>query len=120
MKWRLGWGLTEGFFAPGKKGRLAGLAEALEDFVVDGELAFLLQAVFQGGAESVKGCALLGLEELLLDLVFLFSQIFGEHGLMSDAFVDDPCTSELGGSADLAHGHIESGGQLMAGAEIGD
>jgi hypothetical protein len=54
-----------------RSGSLACLAEALEGVVVDGELAFFFEAVFEGGAEGVEGGALLGLEELLLDLVVL-------------------------------------------------
>src|ERR1700747_2506580 len=99
---------------------LTGLAEALQGVVVNGELAFLLQAIFESGAEGVESGALLRLEELLLDLVLLLGQIFGEDRLMGDDFVNDPCASELRGSADLAHGHAKGGFELMAGAKIGD
>ena len=78
-----------------ENGSLAGFAEAFQGVVVDGELAFLLQAVFESGAEGVEGGALLRLEELLLDLILLLGEIFGEHRLMSDDFVDDPGAAEL-------------------------
>jgi hypothetical protein len=99
---------------------LTGLAEALQGVVVDGELAFLLQAIFESGAESVESGALLRLEELLFNLILLLCLFFGEHRLMGDDFVDDPCASELRGSADLAHGHAEGGFELMTRAKIGD
>ena len=100
--------LTRGFYAPAEPALLAGFAEALQSVVVDGELAFLLQAIFESGAEGVEGGALLGLEELLLDLILLLSQFFGEHRLMGNDFVDDPRASELRGVANLAHGKAES------------
>ena len=52
-------------------------AETFEGFVVDGELAFLLQAVNERGAERIEGCVLLGLKQLLLDVVLLFGEILG-------------------------------------------
>ncbi len=72
------------------------------------------QAVFESCAEGIEGGALLGLEELLLDLFLLLRQIFGENGLMSDDFVDDPGAAELRRCADLAHRHAEGGLKLMA------
>src|SRR5580692_9884690 len=93
---------------------LAGFADPFQGFVVDGELAFLLQAVFESCAEGVEGGALLGLEELLLDLFLLLRQIFGENGLMGDDFVNDPGAAELRWRADLADRHAEGGFELMA------
>src|SRR5579864_6476216 len=95
-------------------GPLAGFAEAFQGFVVNGELAFLLQAVFESGAEGVEGGTLLGLKELLLDLVLLFGQIFGQDGLMGDDFVNDPGAAELRRGADLAYRHAEGGLELTA------
>src|ERR1700747_380729 len=99
---------------------LTGLAEALQGVVVDGELAFLLQAIFESGAEGVESGALLGLEELLFDLILLLCQFFGEQGWRRDDLADAPCAAELRGSADLPHGHAEGGFELMPRAKIGD
>src|SRR5579862_4979239 len=111
--------LTARFLRSGQDGFLAGFADALQSFIVDGELAFLLQAVFESGAEGVESGALLGLKELLLDLVLLLGEIFGQNGLMGDDFVDHPGASELRGSADLSDRKAEGGFELMARAKIG-
>src|ERR1700739_3100598 len=81
--------LLQTVYARDRNRLLASFADPLQGFVVDGELAFLLQAVFESCAEGVEGGALLGLKELLLDLFLLLRQIFGENGLMGDDFVDD-------------------------------
>ena len=54
-----------------KCSQLTCLAEPFQGVIVDCELPFALQAVFESRTKRVESSALFGLEELLLDLVLL-------------------------------------------------
>ncbi len=70
-------------------------AQTLNHVGVNLDFAFGLQAVFKSRPERVIGCALLGLEQLLTDLVGLEDQFLGICGVMRDNAVHEPASGEL-------------------------
>jgi len=82
------------------------------------QLAFLLQSILKSHAERIEGCVLLGLEQLLPDLVGLQHHCCVIERLVGSHTINEPCSSDIFGIADLPYRHRERGFDQLAGTDV--
>src|SRR5712692_6331677 len=100
--------------------RLAEGAEALQLVRHELELAFLFQAVVQGGPKGLKCQISLGLEELVGQLLLLFVEIGWIGFRLFGHAIDQPVLSHAQGNAYIASLQVEGRANLFAAGRAGD